>query len=125
MFFLVAAMAAGGVAVQLLDGIGAGIIGVVSVLVVSDLTRGMGCFNFTPGVLATATGLGAGASNVGAGCIVREAGFDAGFLALAILAAVGCAFFALAMPETRTSDGPAAEALPPGAVTEAAAAPYL
>jgi MFS family permease len=112
------------VAVQLLDGIGAGIFGVVSVLVVSDLTRGTGRFNFTQGVLATATGLGAGASNLVAGFIVKEAGFDAGFIALAILAAVGCTFFALAMPETRTSEGPAAEGLPPGAVSEAVAAGY-
>ena len=33
------------VAVQLLDGIGAGIFGVVSVLVVADLTKGTGRFN--------------------------------------------------------------------------------
>ena len=37
------------VAVQLLDGIGAGIFGVVSVLVVADLTRGTGRFNLTQG----------------------------------------------------------------------------
>ena len=48
------------VAVQLLDGIGAGIFGVVSVLVVADLTRGTGRFNLTQGALATATGIGAG-----------------------------------------------------------------
>ncbi|MDR3618943.1 MAG: MFS transporter, partial [Paludisphaera borealis] len=84
------------VAVQLLDGIGAGIFGVVSILVVADLTRGTGRFNFTQGVLATATGVGAGASNLIAGFIVKEAGFDAGFIALAIVAALGCLFFALA-----------------------------
>lgn len=39
------------VAVQLLDGIGAGIFGVVSVLVVADLTRGTGRFNLTQGCL--------------------------------------------------------------------------
>ena len=44
---------------QLLDGIGAGIFGVVSVLVVADLTRGTGRFNLTQGALATATGVGA------------------------------------------------------------------
>ena len=89
------------VAVQLLDGIGAGIFGVVSVLVVADLTRGTGRFNFAQGVLATATGLGAGASNVLAGLVVARAGFNAGFLALAATALAGVAFFALAMPETR------------------------
>jgi MFS family permease len=35
------------VSVQLMDGIGAAIFGVVSVLVISDLTRGTGRFNFT------------------------------------------------------------------------------
>lgn len=94
------------VAVQLLDGIGAGIFGVVSVLVVADLTKGTGRFNLTQGVLATATGLGAGLSNVLAGFVVKEAGFDAGFLMLAGIAAVGTVFFALAMPETRSSERP-------------------
>ncbi len=50
------------VGVQLLDGIGAGIFGVVSVLVVADLTKGTGRFNLTQGALATATGIGAGLS---------------------------------------------------------------
>ena len=89
------------VAVQLLDGIGAGIFGVVSVLVVADLTKGTGRFNLTQGALATATGVGAGLSNLLAGFVVKEAGFDAGFLMLAAIAAVGTLFFALAMPETR------------------------
>jgi hypothetical protein len=44
---------------QLMDGIGAAIFGVVSVLVIADLTSGTGRFNFTQGVVATATGLGA------------------------------------------------------------------
>lgn len=95
------------VAVQLLDGIGAGIFGVVSVLVIADLTRGTGRFNLTQGALATATGIGAGLSNLIAGFLVKAAGFDAGFLALAAIAALGATFFALAMPETRRDDGPA------------------
>jgi MFS family permease len=88
------------VSVQLLDGIGAGIFGVVSVLVVADLTRGTGRFNLTQGALATATGVGAGLSNVLAGFVVKQAGFDAGFFTLAAIAAAGTLFFALAMPET-------------------------
>ena len=39
------------VAVQLLDGIGAGIFGVVGVLVIADLTRGTGRFNLVQGAL--------------------------------------------------------------------------
>ncbi len=89
------------VAVQLLDGIGAGIFGVVSVLVVADLTKGTGRFNLTQGALATATGVGAGLSNLVAGFVVQGAGFDAGFIMLAAIAAAGSVFFAVAMPETR------------------------
>ena len=37
------------VAIQVLDGVGAGIFGVVSVLVIADLTRGTGRFNVSPG----------------------------------------------------------------------------
>ncbi len=51
------------VAIQLLDGIGAGIFGVVGILVIADLTRGTGRFNLMQGTLATATGIGASASN--------------------------------------------------------------
>jgi MFS family permease len=91
------------VTVQLLDGIGAGIFAVVSILVVADLTKGTGRFNLTQGALATATGIGAGLSNLIAGFVVKGAGFDAGFIMLAAIAAVGTIHFALAMPETRSS----------------------
>ncbi len=92
------------VGVQLLDGIGAGIFGVVSVLVVADLTKGTGRFNFTQGALATATGVGAGLSNLLAGFVVKEAGFNAGFVTLAVIAAVAAIFYAVAMPETLQPD---------------------
>ncbi len=91
------------VGVQLLDGIGAGIFGVVSVLVVADLTRGTGRFNVTLGALATATGVGAALSNVMAGYLVKAAGFNAGFLTLSAIAVAAMLFYALAMPETRSA----------------------
>ena len=87
--------------VQLLDGIGAGIFGVVSVLIISDLTRGTGRFNFVQGAVATATGLGASLSNSVAGFIVQRAGYNAGFLALAGIGSIALAIFATAMPETK------------------------
>jgi MFS family permease len=92
------------VGVQLLDGIGAGIFGVVSVLVVADLTKGTGRFNFTQGALATASGVGAGLSNLIAGFVVKAAGFNAGFVTLAVIAAAAAIFYALAMPETLPSN---------------------
>jgi MFS family permease len=93
------------VAIQLLDGIGAGIFGVVSVLVIADLTRGTGRFNLIQGALATALGIGAALSNLMTGFVVQAAGSSAGFLTLAAIAALALLFFAFAMPETRPISG--------------------
>jgi MFS family permease len=95
------------IGVQLLDGIGAAIFGVVSVLVIADLTRGTGRFNLTQGMVATATGLGAALSNGIAGYVVKIAGYNTAFLFLAAIAAAGCALFYFAMPETKRNDSPA------------------
>jgi MFS family permease len=89
------------VGVQLMDGIGAAIFGVVSVLVIADLTRGTGRFNFTQGVVATATGLGASLSNGITGFIVQRAGFNAAFLFLAGVATFALGIFWIFMPETK------------------------
>lgn len=51
------------IAVQCMDWLGAGIFGVVSVLIVSDLTKGTGRFNAAQGAIATAQGCGAFLSN--------------------------------------------------------------
>lgn len=88
------------VAIQVLDGVGAGIFGVVSVLVIADLTRGTGRFNVTLGAITMAVGIGASLSQVIAGAIVHHLGYSAGFLFLATVAAVAFALFAWAMPET-------------------------
>jgi predicted MFS family arabinose efflux permease len=92
------------VAIQLLDGVAAGIFGVISVLIASDLMRGTGRFNLAQGLTALAVGIGAGLSNVAAGYIVQWFGFTTGFLALAGIAACALVFFAVLMPETRTSE---------------------
>ena len=88
------------VPIQGLDGIGVGIFGVVSVLVIADLTRGTGRFNLTLGAIATAVGIGAALSQVIAGSIVHHVSSRAGFLFLSAVAAA--AFLALYgfMPET-------------------------
>lgn len=63
-----------------------------------------GRFNFAQGLVALATGLGSGLSNLLAGFIVQEYGFTAGFLSLAVIALGGLGLFALGMPETRPAD---------------------
>ena len=88
------------VGIQLLDGIGAGIFGVVSVLVIADLTRGTGRFNLTLGAIATAVGIGAALSQTIAGAIVHHFSDRAGFLFLAAVAAAAFAILWLFMPET-------------------------
>ena len=89
------------VAIQVLDGVGAGIFGVVSVLVVADLTKGTGRFNVTLGAIATAVGIGASLSQVIAGTIVRHFGNSSGFLFLAAVAAAALAILYFFLPETK------------------------
>ena len=91
------------IAIQMLDGIAAAIFGVVSVLVIADLTRGTGRFNLTLGAVTTAVGIGAALSQSIAGAIVHRFGYHAGFLFLAAVAAVAFVLLWTAMPETRRS----------------------
>jgi MFS family permease len=89
------------IAIQILDGVGAGIFGVVSVLVIADLTQGSGRFNLTLGAISTAVGIGASLSQVIAGAIVHHVSYDAGFLFLAAVAAAAFGILYFFMPETR------------------------
>jgi MFS family permease len=87
------------VGIQVLDGIGAAIFGVVSLLVIADLTHGTGRFNLTLGAIATAVGIGAALSQTIAGSIVQHFSDRAGFLFLASVAASAFAILWLFMPE--------------------------
>lgn len=89
------------IAVQCMDGLGAGIFGVVGVLIIADLTQGTGRFNAAQGAIATAQGLGAFLSNAVAGYLAKSRGDNFTFLVLASIAAVGLVFFWVFMPETR------------------------
>lgn len=91
------------VGVQLLDGIGAGIFGALFPLVVQDVTHGTGHFNISLGAVTTATGVGAALSNLVAGWIVVDAGYDVAFMSLAAIAGFGLALYLFAMPETADS----------------------
>ncbi len=93
----------GVVAIQLLDGVAAGIFGVISVLIAADLMRGTGRFNLAQGLTALAVGVGAALSNATSGYVVQWLGYPAGFLYLAGIALAALGFFALLMPETRAA----------------------
>jgi MFS family permease len=89
------------IAIQILDGIGAGIFGTLFFIVVSDFTRGTGRYNLAQGVSAASWGLGAALSNGVAGMIVASSGFTAAFSFLAACAALAFAIFLFAVPESR------------------------
>jgi MFS family permease len=94
------------IGVQLLDGIGAGIFGAITPLILADLMRGTGRFNVAQGVVALLQGIGASTSGLVAGLIVDRYGYSAAFLEAA--AAAGVAFWALLilMPETAVAPTP-------------------
>lgn len=87
-------------AIQILDGIGAGIFGVVAILVIADLTRGTGRFNLTQGAIFTALGIGASLSQVIAGSVVHHFSYRVGFLFLTVIAVAAFALLLFAVPET-------------------------
>jgi len=89
------------IGVQLLDGVGAGLMGALFPVVVADLTRGSGHFAAAQGAVGTVQGTGGLISVAVAGQLVVHAGYDATFLTLATVAALGGILFWLAMPETR------------------------
>jgi MFS family permease len=88
------------VAIQILDGVGAGIFGVVSILVIADLTRGSGRFNLALGAITTAVGIGASLSQAIAGGLVHHFGYRSGFLFLSAVASAALVVLYFFMPET-------------------------
>ncbi len=97
------------VALQSLDGIGAGIYGVVIVSMCADLTRGKGGFNALQGLIATALSVGGVIGPLTAGLLVQHLGFQTAFYAFASVAALAAVLFLGLMPETRPQSEPAVE----------------
>ena len=92
------------IALQTLDGIGAGIYGVAVVAMCADLTRGKGGFNTLSGLIATALCLGGVIGPLGSGVLVQHLGFQTAFYAFAGISAVAAAIFVFLMPETQPGD---------------------
>ncbi|MBI3691391.1 MAG: MFS transporter [Mycolicibacterium aromaticivorans] len=89
------------VAVQTLDGVGAGIFGALFPVVIADLTAGTGHFNVTQGALATVQGAGAAISAGLAGALIVAAGYHTTFITLSVIAVAGLVLYVAAVPETR------------------------
>ncbi|ACB96567.1 MFS transporter [Beijerinckia indica] len=88
------------IGVQLLDGVGAGIWGVLAPLVVADVMAGTGQYNLALGTVATAQGIGASLSGLAAGLVVDHFGYNAAFACSAGASLVALAVLGLALPET-------------------------
>ncbi len=88
------------VALQALDGIGAGIYGVVIVAMAADLTRGKGGFNALTGMIATALAVGGVVGPLAAGFLAQHLGYNGFFYVFAGIAALAATVFLALMPET-------------------------
>jgi MFS family permease len=88
------------IAIQVLDGVANAIFGIVSILVIKDLTEGTGRFNFAAGALATMVGIGAALSTTIGGVLIQRVNYSASFLGLAAIAVAAFALLWFAVPET-------------------------
>lgn len=89
------------VAAQLLDGVSAASLGVLVPLIIADVTRGSGHFNFAQGLIGAAVGIGASFSTTLAGFIADTSGAAIAFLLLACVGVMGLVFVFAVVPETR------------------------
>ena len=94
------------VAIQLFDGLGAAVFGVLFPLIVADITRDTGHYTTSLGLGGLAIGGGATLSTALAGIVADDFGVGAAFLSLAAGGLIATAFVWIFMPETRAlADG--------------------
>jgi MFS family permease len=89
---------------QLLDGVSATMLGVLTALIVADLTAGSGRFNLAQGFVGTISGIGASLSTTLSGLLAGSLGSAAGFLGIAAVALAAALLLWLLMPETKPSN---------------------
>jgi MFS family permease len=88
------------VCVQPLGGLTAAVIGIMTPLVVADLTRYSARYNFSLGSVRMISGIGATISTTGIGFLSQELGVTIGFIALALVALAGLVTIWHFIPET-------------------------
>src|SRR5439155_18126537 len=80
------------VGVQALGGLTAATIGIMTPLVIADITRGTGRYNLAQGAAGTASALGAALSTAVSGYVAQLFGYSFGFFGLAAIGATGLIF---------------------------------
>jgi MFS family permease len=89
---------------QLLSGVTGAVIGVLTVLVVADLTAGTGRFNLAQGVVGAMSGVAASISTLATGFLFQGFGTTGGFLTITGVAAAATALIAVFAAETKPAD---------------------
>ena len=92
------------VAAQILDGVSGTMLGVLTALIVADLTMGTGRFNLAQGFVGTMSGIGASLSTTLSGLVTGSLGRAPGFLGIAAIALAAVLLLWLRMPETNPSN---------------------
>ena len=88
------------IAAQVLDGVSGTMLGVLTALIIADLTAGTGRFNLAQGFVGTLSGIGASLSTTLSGLVAGSLGRAAGFLGIAVVALAGVLLMWFLMPET-------------------------
>ena len=89
------------IVIQLLDVITGAVLGVMTAVVIADVTMGTGRFNLAQGMFGTVMGVGAALSPTLTGLIVDQFGRSAGFASLAAEGFVALLLLAVFLPETK------------------------
>jgi MFS family permease len=92
------------IAAQILDGVSGTMLGVLTALIVADLTMGTGRFNLAQGFVGTMSGIGASLSTTLSGLVAGSLGRAPGFLGIAAIALAAVLLLWLRMPETNPSN---------------------
>jgi MFS family permease len=91
------------VVVQLLDGISGAVVGVLTPLVIADMTSGTGRFNLAQGIVGTVSGIGASLGTTLFGLVAVSFGRTGVFLSIAAVGLLAALTLWFLMPETRPS----------------------
>jgi MFS family permease len=94
------------IAIQALDGVGAGLQGPLFAVMVADLTRGSGRYNVAMGAATMVQGIGGALSPTLAGAVFASSGYAPAMLALTGISVVALAALAFGVPETLVTAAP-------------------
>ena len=98
---------------QLMDGFTGATLGVLTTLIIADLTNGTGRFNLAQGLAGTFSGVGASLSTSITGIVTQRFGYTAGLLSVTGVGLMAVAVVLVFMPETK----PQVPSRPLGALT--------